>query len=107
MDLFKQSDAMIHDSGSFIMEYLLVNKPCMYLQEGAGYTGFNEDTLQALKCYQKGSSLKEIEQFLLNLLRNVPDTKASARDRYLKEYLLPPGGCSAAQNIINSILSGR
>ena len=105
--LFKQSDAMVHDSGSFIMEYLLVDKPCMYLQAGNGYSGFNEDTLQALACYQKGSTVAEIEHFLLGLIHNAPDSMARARSRYMKQYLLPPGGCSAAQNIINSILNGR
>lgn len=105
--LFKQSDAMVHDSGSFIMEYLLVDKPCMYLQAGNGYTGFNEDTLQALACYQKGSTVAEIERFLLGLIHNTPDSMARARTRFMKQYLLPPGGCSAAQNIINSILNGR
>ncbi|ABV86733.1 CDP-glycerol:poly(glycerophosphate) glycerophosphotransferase [Shewanella pealeana ATCC 700345] len=31
IDLFKSSDAMIHDCSSFIIEYLYVNKPCLYL----------------------------------------------------------------------------
>lgn len=31
IDLFKTSDAMIHDCSSFIIEYLYVNKPCLYL----------------------------------------------------------------------------
>lgn len=33
VDLFKQSGEMIHDCGSFIMEDMLVNMPCMYLQK--------------------------------------------------------------------------
>ena len=32
-DLFMQSDAMIHDCGSFIQEYLFADKPCMYLKD--------------------------------------------------------------------------
>ncbi len=107
VELFKQSDAMVHDSGSFIMEYLLVDKPCMYLQTGDGYAGFNDDTLQALACYQKGSTVEEIEHFLLRLLDGTPDSMASARARYIKQYLMPPGNRPAAQNIIDAILSGR
>lgn len=106
-ELFKQSDAMVHDSGSFIMEYLLVNKPCMYLQRGEGYADFNNDTLQALKCYHKGSTLNDVERFLIDLLNNSPDTMAPARAHYRKHYLLPTGGKSAAQNIVNDILNGR
>lgn len=104
--LFKQSDAMVHDSGSFILEYLLVDKPCMYLQREEGFSQFNEDTIQALRCYQKGSSVAEIEQFLLGLLHGAPDVHAAARERYRKQYLIPPGGESVSQNIINAILKG-
>lgn len=106
VELFKQSDAMVHDSGSFILEYLLVNKPCMYLQRGEVYPHFNEDTIQALRCYHKGSSVAEIEKFLLGLLHGAPDVHDTARERYRKRYLIPPGGNPVARNIINAILKG-
>lgn len=35
-ELFMQSDAMIHDCGSFILEYLAVDKPCMFLKKRLG-----------------------------------------------------------------------
>ena len=105
--LFKQSDAMVHDSGSFIMEYLLVDKPCMYLLASAGFSDFNEDTLQALACYQKGKSAADVELFLLDLLQGKPDAMSRARSRYRKRCLIPPGGQSAAQNILHAILKSR
>ena len=107
LDLFKQSDAMVHDSGSFIMEYLLVDKPCMYLLAKDAFSDFNQDTRQALDCYRKGSSAADIERFVLDLLENRPDVMAPLRSRYRKSVLRPPGGRSAAQNIIRAILKGR
>lgn len=106
--LFKQSDAMVHDSGSFIMEYLLADKPCMYLQRKGGFQDFNEDTRQALACYQKGTCVEEVEAFLLDLLRGAPDPMAETRARYREQYLKPPGGAaSSAQLIVNDLLNGR
>lgn len=105
--LFKQSDAMVHDSGSFIMEYLLVDKPCMYLLAKDAFSGFNQDTRQALDCYRMGSSAADVERFVLDLLENRPDAMALRRSRYRKFVLLPPGGRSAAQNIIRAILKSR
>lgn len=105
--LFKQSDAMVHDSGSFIMEYLLVDKPCMYLVASEGFSDFNADTHQALACYQKGKSAADVELFLQSLLQCKPDSMSRARARYRKRCLIPPGGQSAAQNILQAILKSR
>lgn len=106
VDLFKQSDAMVHDSGSFIIEYLLVNKPCMYLQRNNDSPDFNDDTLKALECYQIGRAAADVEQFILSILNGIADTKESIRIRYREEYLVPPGG-SSAQLIIDDILHGK
>lgn len=108
VNLFKESDAMIHDSGSFIIEYLLVDKPCMYLQNGKqNRIEYNEDTKDALACYCKGKTIEDVEQFLMNLLSNEEDNRAGVRAQYLKKYLKPPHGISSAQNIVNDILNGR
>lgn len=106
VDLFKQSDAMVHDSGSFIMEYLLVNKPCMYLRKQDGYNDFNDDTLKALDCYHRGSTAQDVEKFIQSLLRGEEDSMKEKRTRFREEYLLPPGG-SCAQLIIDEILNGK
>lgn len=106
--LFKQSDAMIHDSGSFIIEYLLVDKPCMYVQnDNYSKIDFNEDTREALSCYHKGNTIQDIEEFLQWLIQGGHDSMKPARHRYRKNYLKSPHGVSAAQNIVNSILKGR
>ena len=103
-ELFQQSDAMIHDSGSFILEYLLMDKPCMYLSRAIEFPHFNEMNQDALKCYHIGKDEGDIESFVLKLIANEVDPKGEQRADFLKNYLLPPNGKSAAQNIVDAIL---
>lgn len=103
-ELFQQSDAMIHDCGSFIIEYLLVNKPCMYLGLPDGFRNFNEMNQKALSCHEKGATEEEIENFVRRLLSGDVDAKYEQRIQFIKDYLLPPHGKSAAQNIVDAIL---
>ena len=102
-DLFMQSDAMIHDCGSFIQEYLFADKPCMYLKDPENrqeYSAMAEDCLNA---YQIGITREEIEEFLQMVLRG-EDPKAEVRRQLREKYLVPPHGQSAAQNIIDCLL---
>ena len=102
-DLFMQSDAMIHDCGSFMLEYLYADKPCMYLKDPENrqeYSAMAEDCLNA---YQIGITREEIEEFLQMVLRG-EDPKAEARRQLREKYLVPPHGQSSAQNIIDCLL---
>jgi len=101
--LFQQSDAMIHDSSSFIKEYLLVNKPCLYLQRNDAKANFNNSTLQALKCYQKGKSIDDIEDFVQQII-NEKDGMKQIREQYIETYLLP-SNTFPTNNIINDLLT--
>lgn len=101
--LFMQSDAMIHDSGSFILEYLFADKPAMFLREGEGYGNYNEMTLDALKCYHKGLTKEDIEDFLQRCVLRTEDPLAEIRHDILQKYLLPPNGKTAAENIVDTL----
>lgn len=103
-DLFAQSDAMIHDSGSFIIEYLLTDKPCMYLEGEKRFPLFNELSKAALQCYTKGISQNDIEAFIKNRVLRQNESDNDRRHRFIRDYITPPNGASAAQNIINAIL---
>lgn len=105
-DLFQQSDAMIHDSGSFILEYLLMDKPCMYLSRAIEFPHFNEMNQEALKCYHIGKDGEDIETFILQQVMESEDIYHHQRQDFVKTYLLPPKGKSAAENIIEAILNG-
>ena len=102
-DLFMQSDAMIHDCGSFIQEYLFADKPCMYLKDPENKQEYSAMAADCLNAYQIGVTREEIEAFLQMVLRG-EDPKAEVRRQLREKYLVPPHGQSAAQNIIDCLL---
>lgn len=102
-NLFLQSDAMIHDCGSFIFEYLFVNKPCMYLRREDSPVKFNKLTLEAFNCYEIGHNLKDVDSFIQTVLDG-KDNRAGSRIYFRDKYLLPPNNKSTAENIVDSIL---
>lgn len=67
-DLFKQSDAMIHDSGSFLAEYHYVNKPVFYICNESVFEYLNPFGLKALESCQRGFKEKEIEDFIISVI---------------------------------------
>ncbi len=104
MGLFKYSDAIIHDSASFIVEYLYMNNPSMYLvAETNKIDDMFDFVQQGYYCYEHGTSVEEIEEFVINLLHGV-DNKKQERQLYIKNQLMPPGGKTACDNIINAII---
>lgn len=103
-ELFQQSDAMIHDCGSFILEYLLMNKPCMYLDRGDGKQNLNDMNKEALKCYSIGKTSGDIERFIEEKVMGQKDELMCQRRDFCNKYLLPPGGKTAAENILDAIL---
>lgn len=104
INLFTQSDAIVHDSGSFIIEYLFTGKPCMYLQSGSPYGHFNTMNEDALKCYERGL---DIECFVQRCVLGDEDHLADERVNFRKRYLSPPFGKTAAQNILDTLLYGK
>jgi hypothetical protein len=67
--LFRTSDALIHDSGSFLAEYLYLRKPVMYLMtEDTGDMYFNAFGRGAITACEIGRSSDEIRRFLDDLL---------------------------------------
>lgn len=103
--LFMHSDAMIHDCGSFQVEYLYTKKPVMFI-DAADYTvaDQNEFGRQAHQMHYIGHSKDDIEQFILNVISEIDPMKV-LRDRFYAEQLLPPHGKTASENIISTILT--
>lgn len=106
MDLFKYSDAMIHDSGSFTGEYLFVNKPVMFttknvnaLREGADDFG-----LRCIDLHYIGKDIDGIRSFIEDVVLKENDKLKEERSSFYNEYLIPPNGKSVAENIYNDLL---
>lgn len=103
-DLFMTSDAIIHDSGSFIGEYLYTNHPAMFLSNGRPFfEQYNELGIRCLDNYYIGKNKEDIESFILNLIEG-NDPLKEQRERFVTEELLPPNGKLASENIIDDLL---
>lgn len=102
-DLFKSSDAMIHDCGTFTIEYLYVNKPVMFLDTYDVQSQFNEFSKEAYKCHYIGKSEKDIKDFIEMVVIGGEDSYEEKRKSFYDEYLLPPNGITVAENIINDL----
>lgn len=101
-DLFLTSDAMIHDSGSFLIEYLYVNKPVMRtLNDIPLKNMYNPFALKCLDNYYLGRNKQDIEVFIQNIIHNIDPLKEQ-RTKFVNEVLMPKG--SPSQNIIDDIL---
>jgi hypothetical protein len=88
LDLFLQSDAIIHDSGSFLAEYLYVDKPSMYLFSRASTESlYNPFGLMCLNVYDKGYSSEEIENFIVETVIKGIDSKKVLRQSVIDKYL--------------------
>lgn len=106
VDLFKTSDAMIHDCGSFTVEYHYTKKPVMYLVKDEHHAdGLNDFGKMAFDLHYKGCCKEDIDTFIQNIIEG-KDEMEEARIRFFSDYLLPPAGKTASENIINMILKG-
>lgn len=105
--LFKYSDALIHDCGSFTVEYCYEKKPCMYLTKPENEKHHRDELNKfgqiAYDLHTHGILEQEIERFIINVIEN-KDIRKQEREDYYQDYLLPPNGKTACENIINAIL---
>lgn len=99
IDLFLTSDALIHDSSTFMAEYLYTHKPLMFIVKENYEMPLNEFGQGCLNCHYKGNSIKDIEEFINNVLIGGNDTMFEKRMSFYIENLLPPNGKSVAENI--------
>lgn len=106
IDLFKYSDALIHDCGSFTIEYHYTQKPVMYLihKEDNHEGGLTSFAKEAFNLHYMGKCKEDIETFIQSVVIQNNDPMKEKRLSFYKQNLLPPNGNSASRNIINAIL---
>ena len=106
IDLFKTSDAIIHDSGSFSIEYFYTNKPAMYLSNDIDEVKKekNEVGKAALEVHYIGKCEEDIINFIENVVLKNNDPLEEQRADFFNKYLLPPNGKTVAQNTMDDIL---
>lgn len=102
--LFMHSDAMIHDCGTFTVEYHYTHNPVLYLLNGTNHEkDMNEFGRMAFDLHYKGRSEEDIESFINDVIDGRDEMK-EVREKFYNDYLLPPNGLSASDNIIKAIL---
>ena len=104
-DIFKTSDALIHDCGSFTVEYLYTRKPVMYLSEFDHCSQLNDVGIEAYNCHYIASNEVDIENFLKEVVIDGVDTFKQKRDCFYNQVLTPPNGRTASENIYEYLKS--
>ena len=107
IDLFKGSDAMIHDSSSFSVEYHFTGKPVLFTAADLNpITSILNDFGQAaIQVHYQGKDFDDITSFLDNVVLKGDDPMKEDRQAFYNQYLMPPGGKSVAENIYQEIVS--
>jgi len=89
--LFNQSDAIIHDCSSFIVEYAFTKKPALYLFNTAirDQSFLNEFGAGVMQSYSKASELDDIIKFIESVVDGSYNHEAASAenfDTYLSKF---------------------
>lgn len=106
IDLFMTSDAMIHDSGSFTIEYHYSGKPVMYVADNIEeqITKKNDLGKEAMLLHYIGKTKQDIIDFIENVVLMDDDPMKAKREEFKQKYLLPPNDKTVAQNMMDVLL---
>lgn len=106
VDLFMTSDALVHECGSFMVEYHYSKNPCMYVMKGFKhfYEGMNALGQKALDLHYKGNCMADVEMFIQNVVFTGTDPMRGDREDFYRAQLLPPNNMTAARNIYEDLV---
>lgn len=85
--IFKDSDAMILDSASFLAEYQYTGKPLLFLTRDTQRFNIFGEKLRKILYLAKGDDFEVIEGFLRKVIFGGEDTMKEQRARFFKKYL--------------------
>lgn len=106
VDLFLTSDAMIHDCGSFMSEYLITEKPSLFMVRNESvmnhWSDFGE---KAVSVHYQSRSKKELIDFIENVVLNENDWMKEQRNSFVQNNLIQKNNLTASQNILNYLES--
>ena len=105
--LFAGSDAMIHCSGSFIVDYIYTGKPVQYVYcKDRNAPDFGEIGDAALKAHYPAHGVAEIERFIEDVVLAGNDSMKKQREDVYQKYLKSPNGKTFSENVVEDILKG-
>ena len=99
VDLFRGSDAIIHDSGSFLVDYMYVQKPALFVTNKLQMMLDEADDFakQVYDCYYIGKDCEEILAFVENTVLSGNDPLKEKRKYIFEHYLQSNDGKTVAQ----------
>ena len=103
--IFRSSDAMIHDSSSFTVEYLYTTKPVMYISKADHLEYMNSFGEMCYNMHYKGFSIDDVRLFIDDVVICGRDTMKKDREDFVNNYLMTSDGCSTAEVIMNHLVS--
>ena len=105
IDLFKTSDAMIHDCSSFSIEYLFVNKPVAFVTRDlqSTFSDLPKFGQQAIKMHYIVKNEKEISAFIEDVVLAENDNMKAQRTDFFLTHLKPQSGLTTNEFIVNDI----
>lgn len=105
LQIFRTSDAMIMDSGSFLGEYLYTGKPLLFLTRPE--QRFLELGKKVVDAYYKtpGENYSEIESFIKNVVIDGNDDMKEQRDKLFRDEFdyVKTNGITASDYICNEV----
>ena len=103
-ELFLNADAMIHDSGSFLVEFISMNKPSLYMiRNDSIVDGFSELGKQVIDCHYKSFTKDDVTNFIEKVIIEGYDTLEGKRRTLIEYNLHPPNGKRASENIFDEV----
>lgn len=106
IDLFMTSDAMVHDSASFVAEYHYSQNPVMFVARDLTPIMADVSTVgkAAYDAQYIGETESDVRQFIDHVVLAGEDPLKSKREAFFRDSLLPPNNKSVAQNILDDII---
>ncbi|KLT70165.1 CDP-glycerol--glycerophosphate glycerophosphotransferase [Flavobacterium sp. ABG] len=99
--LFLTSDALIHDCGSFMGEYLITGKPSLFMvREESVMEYWNVFGEKAVAAHYQSRNKKQVVDFIEKVVLNEKDWMKEERDNFVQNILIPKNRKTASENIL-------
>lgn len=101
LETFANSDAIIHDCGSFIVEWLYTGKPGCYMIKDSSLDEYNDFAKRCFNAYSLAYSQEDISKFIDDVIMKGLDNKVGERALLSREVMC--NFPNATQTIVNDI----
>jgi len=101
IDLFLTSDALIHDCGSFMAEYLITEKPSLFMVRNESVMEhWNTFGKKVIAAHYQSRNKEQLINFIENVVLNKNDWMKEERNNFVQTNLIPKNKLTASENIL-------